>query len=150
MYLREAHAESSLPALRQLIRDHPLGVFTTAVASPNFPLIQCTHIPFVLDVGDDSSETELGRLRGHMARQNPQAKAMIESLTSGSDVGNVLEQEVMVLFTRRFSTMLLPSSTSRPNRPPARSFQPGTTPPRRCMAAPPSTSTIRILKRMRS
>ena len=102
MYLRKDHAESSIPALRQLIRDQPLGVFTTAISSPNFPLIQCSHIPFVLDVEDESSETELGRLRAHMARQNPHTKAMIESLTSeisNPSGGKVLEQEVMILFT---------------------------------------------------
>jgi transcriptional regulator len=31
-----------------------------------------------VDVDDDDSEVELGKLRGHMARQNPQAKAIIE------------------------------------------------------------------------
>ncbi|RFU34114.1 hypothetical protein B7463_g2191, partial [Scytalidium lignicola] len=100
MYLRAAHVETSIPVLRQLIRDYPLGILTTAIGSTTYPFIQSSHIPFVLDVENESSETELGRLRGHMARQNPQSKAIIESLTSPSHAvsSNTLEQEVLVLF----------------------------------------------------
>lgn len=47
--------------------------------------------------------TELGVLRGHMARQNPQAKAMVDSATSDTApraTGGVqLKDEVLVLFT---------------------------------------------------
>ncbi|KAK7747209.1 hypothetical protein SLS62_009151 [Diatrype stigma] len=59
------------------------------------------HIPFVLDVQDESSETELGVLRCHIARQNPQAKAIIDALETQAQGGNsgCLEQEVLVLFT---------------------------------------------------
>ncbi|KAJ6473557.1 transcriptional regulator PAI 2-type [Mycena vitilis] len=97
MYLRAVHAESDIPTLRDLIRAFPLGVLTTAISSPNFPLIQSSHIPFVLDVSDESSTTDLGRLRGHIARANPQAKVMIEVLRDSPT--NVLQQEVLVLFT---------------------------------------------------
>ncbi|KAJ7640883.1 transcriptional regulator PAI 2-type [Mycena polygramma] len=97
MYLRVVHAESDVPTLRDLIRAFPLGVLTTAISLPNFPLIQSSHIPFVLDVSDESSTTELGRLRGHIARANPQAKVMIEALRDSST--NLLQQEVLVLFT---------------------------------------------------
>lgn len=99
MYLRAGHAESSIPVLRQLIRDYPLGVLTTAIPSAEHPLIQATHIPWVLDVQDESSETEVGVLRGHLARANPHSKTMVESLTSSGSTTRVLEQEVMVLFT---------------------------------------------------
>lgn len=101
MHLRSVHKESSIPVLRQLIRDNPLGILTTAIRSDSYPLLQSTHIPFVLDVEDESSETELGRLRGHLARQNPQSKAMIESLTRADGAGatQVLEEEVLVLFS---------------------------------------------------
>ncbi|TDZ61713.1 Uncharacterized protein CTRI78_v004130 [Colletotrichum trifolii] len=101
MYLRAVHAEQSIPALRQLIRDFPLGILTTAIASAAHPFIQSSHIPWVLDVQDDASETELGVLRGHLARANPQSKAMIESLAAEgrTGTGNVLDHEVMVLFT---------------------------------------------------
>ncbi|PSN60924.1 hypothetical protein BS50DRAFT_639615 [Corynespora cassiicola Philippines] len=123
MYLRAAHAETSIPVLRQLIRDHPLGILTTAIPHPEYPLLQCSHIPWVLDVQDEGSETELGRLRGHMARANPQAKAMVEEAlahpssssasasTSASASASpstsapapaptmTLQQQVLVLFT---------------------------------------------------
>lgn len=102
MHLRKDHAELNIPALRQFIRSNPLGLMTTAIPSPSssFPLLQSTHIPFILDIDDESSETELGRLRGHMARQNPQSKALIEALSDPSSPGgNVLEQDVLIVFT---------------------------------------------------
>ncbi|KAI1253705.1 hypothetical protein MGN70_004097 [Eutypa lata] len=99
MHLRDVHADATIPMLRELIRENPLGILTTAISSSTYPLIQSSHIPFVLDVQDESSETELGVLRCHIARQNPQAKAIIDSLESGPQ-GNAgcLEQEVLVLF----------------------------------------------------
>ncbi|KND94001.1 Uncharacterized protein TOPH_00730 [Tolypocladium ophioglossoides CBS 100239] len=117
MYLRAIHADATTPMLRQLIRDNPLGILTTAIPSKTYPLIQSSHIPFLLDVNDEDSETELGVLRGHIARQNPQSKAIIDTLRSQPD-GNVLEQEVLVLFnspvhhyvTPKFYTETKPSS----------------------------------------
>lgn len=111
MHLRSDHAEDRIPVLQQLVRDYPLGVLTTAIASPNFPLLQSSHIPWVIDVDDTTASSagdgpNLGRLRGHIARQNPQSKAMIEHLTANAtpsaDAGPasaVLENEVLVLFT---------------------------------------------------
>lgn len=98
MYLRQDHVEPDLAVLHQLIRDNPLGLLTTVIKSQAYPLLQASHIPFVLDA---PSAAEPGRLRCHMARQNPQSKAMIEELTSGPEPrnGGVLEQEVMVMFT---------------------------------------------------
>jgi len=103
MYLRAIHADSHIPTLRNFIKNNPLGTVTTAIASSSYPFLQTSHIPWVIDVTDDSSESELGVLRGHMARQNPQAKAMIESARStvpdGAQGGVQLENEVLVLFT---------------------------------------------------
>ncbi len=99
MYYRPAHGETRLSTLRRFVRENPLGVLTTAISSPDFPFIQCSHIPFLLDVDGESSETELGRLRGHMARANHQSAAMIECLASNPAGGNTLQHEVMVLFT---------------------------------------------------
>ncbi|KAF3035940.1 hypothetical protein E8E12_005492 [Didymella heteroderae] len=100
MYLRAVHAETSIAALRQLIRSNPLGVLTTAIPSKRFPTILSSHIPWILDVEDESSETELGTLRGHLARANPQSKTMIDSLEGASrPSGSFLEEEVLVLFT---------------------------------------------------
>lgn len=99
MHLPTKHKEADLRALHQLIRDYPLGCLTTGIPSATYPFLQLSHIPFVLDVEDESSETETGRLRGHLARQNPQSQAMIESLRSNPELDNVLEQEVLVVFT---------------------------------------------------
>lgn len=101
MYLRSVHAESHLPTLHQFVKDNPLGILTTAIPSSAYPFIQSSHIPWVLDVSDTDSETELGVLRGHIARQNPQAKALIEAATAAhpSASGGVqLKDEVLVLF----------------------------------------------------
>ncbi|KAF9639942.1 putative transcriptional protein [Lasiodiplodia theobromae] len=137
MYLRAAHAERHIPTLRAFIRDNPLGIFTTAIDSASsFPFLQSSHIPFLLDVQDDASETELGVLRGHMARANPQAKALMEHLkatsaaaaASPSDADNAaaaseglpqtLSRDVMILFnapahhyvTPKFYTATKPST----------------------------------------
>ncbi|KAL2754152.1 hypothetical protein ACRALDRAFT_2108884 [Sodiomyces alcalophilus JCM 7366] len=111
MHLPSHHVEKDIPTLWKLIRDSPLGIFTTAISSSSgsFPLIQSTHIPFVLDTNDDGKEGEdygpYGRLRAHLARQNPQCKAMIEAITGSTEAGqrttgdDTLEQEVLVLFT---------------------------------------------------
>ncbi|KAF9265246.1 transcriptional regulator [Marasmius fiardii PR-910] len=104
MYLRGVHAEEEIPALRDFIKNNPLGIFTTAFDSPNYPFIQSSHIPFILDVKDEESKTELGVLRGHMARANPQSKALIEHLqvgtvTNAEDSGPPkLERDVLVVF----------------------------------------------------
>ncbi|KAG9218041.1 hypothetical protein CCMSSC00406_0008818 [Pleurotus cornucopiae] len=99
MYIPAVHAENSLQVLRQLIRDNPLGLLTTAIHSKEHPFLQSSHIPFVLDVDDEESDTEMGRLRGHLARQNPHSKAMIEELRSDPEKHNILEQDVLVIFT---------------------------------------------------
>ncbi|KAH7260529.1 hypothetical protein MRS44_009156 [Fusarium solani] len=98
MYIKGPHGEADLSVLRKLIRENPLGLLTTAISSPNFDFLQSSHIPFVLDVEDESSETELGKLRGHLARVNPQSKAMIESLSENPQLNNVIEQDVIVIF----------------------------------------------------
>ncbi|KAI1426180.1 transcriptional regulator PAI 2-type [Xylaria sp. FL1777] len=100
MYLPGVHAETSIPVLRQLIRDNPLGILTTAIHSKLAPFILSSHIPFILDVKDEDSEEELGVLRGHIARQNPQSKVLIEAAKeSKASAPNVLEEEVLILFT---------------------------------------------------
>ncbi|KAF7588346.1 hypothetical protein BBP40_005874 [Aspergillus hancockii] len=101
MYLRAIHAESSINALFELIQSNPFGVLTTAIPSTSHHLIQSSHIPWVLDIiSDDPDAPMKGRLRGHMARQNPQAKTIIEAMTAaGSPSASPLQQEVQVLFT---------------------------------------------------
>ncbi|OQE79086.1 hypothetical protein PENNAL_c0053G11866 [Penicillium nalgiovense] len=122
MYLRAVHAEGQLPVLQQFIRDNPLGILTTAIKSPIYSFIQSSHIPFVLDVlpsigADDTIPP--GILRGHMAKQNPQAKVLIEALAGQNAAGdNKLEltDEVLILFNGPHHHYVTPNSTQRPNR----------------------------------
>ncbi|KAJ5126869.1 hypothetical protein N7448_007648 [Penicillium atrosanguineum] len=105
MYLRAVHAESSIQALFEFIKANPLGVLTTAISSPSHPFIQSSHIPWVLDeISDDPEAPVKGRLRGHMARANPQSKAMIESASNTTK----LEQDVMILFTNQYHHYVTP------------------------------------------
>ncbi|KAL2869309.1 uncharacterized protein BJX67DRAFT_370904 [Aspergillus lucknowensis] len=102
MYLRAVHAETQILNIQQLIRDNPLGILTTAIKSPLYPVIQSSHIPFVLDVPDtpDGSLSN-GVLRGHMAKQNPQAKALMEALAAQQEQGMAgpeLADDVLILF----------------------------------------------------
>ncbi|KLU90619.1 hypothetical protein MAPG_10471 [Magnaporthiopsis poae ATCC 64411] len=108
MHLHPKHVEPHVPTLRQLIRDNPLGVLVTALPSPNHSTIQCTHIPWILDVADEADEAELGTLRGHLARMNPHSKALAEAVVSsnstntnsdGRPANGPIETEVSVLFT---------------------------------------------------
>ncbi|KAJ6000344.1 FMN-binding split barrel-related protein, partial [Penicillium waksmanii] len=110
MHLRAEHAVTDLPTLHTFIRTHPLGVLTTSLPSENFPTLQCSHIPWVLDgvdgagsAGDETNKQctskgpngnrnrkRLGTLRGHIARANPHTKALIEAVTeagAGTETG---------------------------------------------------------------
>lgn len=98
MYLRAAHVEGNIPTLRQFVKDNPLGMLITGLTSPNFPTLQCSHIPWILDLEDDSSEKELGNLRGHMARQNPHSKALIEAVDATEGSGGQLQEEILIMF----------------------------------------------------
>jgi transcriptional regulator len=103
MYLRAVHAEKDIARLQQFIRANPLGIFTTAIDSKSFPFLQSSHIPFVLDTENATDEVHLGVLRGHLARANPQAKALIEHLQSetkdeSTDTVQTISRDVMILF----------------------------------------------------
>jgi transcriptional regulator len=116
MYLRAVHAETRLRPLIELIQNNPLGLLTTAISSENFPLIQHTYIPWVLDPPINLAALEADgqvdaapvgnvkhpvqglegcKLRGHMAKANPHSKAVIEA--TGSENG-CLTTEVTVSF----------------------------------------------------
>jgi len=99
MYIRPVHAELDIPTLHAFIRQYPLGLFTTAIPHPDHQTIHTSHIPFVLDVPNPSEPTDealkdvtpnLGILRGHMARANPQTKAIIDNLNAAQSSGSLL------------------------------------------------------------
>jgi transcriptional regulator len=102
MYLRSVHEEKDISTLHQFLRENPLGILTTAIKSPLYPLIQSSHIPFLIDVPETTDgTTPYGTLRGHMAKANPQAKALMEALAARNEEDpNTLEltDEVLVLF----------------------------------------------------
>ncbi|OKL60940.1 hypothetical protein UA08_03711 [Talaromyces atroroseus] len=114
MYLREVHAETDINRLQDFVKDNPLGILTTAIKSTTYPLIQASHIPFILEVsdrheatanGNEGSDTGLiyGVLRGHIAKQNPQAKALMDALAATQNEHHdpqikELPEEVLVLF----------------------------------------------------
>lgn len=108
MYLRPAHTEHDTNTHYKFIQDNPLGVLTTAIKSESYPLLQSSHIPWILDLPDStssSSDSEPAKLRGHLARANPHAKALSEAaaaVKTGRSSGTKyakLDEEVMVLFT---------------------------------------------------
>lgn len=103
MYLRAVHAENDIAALQSFIKENSLGILTTALASSKYPLLQCTHIPWVYDTKEDG---RLGVLRGHLARNNPHAKAMIEVTEDSSSP--ILRDEVMVLFNAPLHSYVTP------------------------------------------
>lgn len=96
MYLRPVHTELDIPTLRELIKQVQLGVLITAIPSAG-PLIQTSHIPWTLHLDNESLDTDLGILRGHMAKPNPQAQLLVDNAQKEQDWH--VEQEVMVLFT---------------------------------------------------
>lgn len=99
MHLPKNHAETDTPTLREFIRSYPLGLFTTTIQSPSskYPTLQASHIPFLINAEDDLGESELGTLRGHIARANPQSQALLEILKDAPS--NELEQDILITFT---------------------------------------------------
>lgn len=127
MYLRAVHAEQNLKALQSFVHANPLGILTTAIksSSPEHSFIQSSHIPFVLDTPNGSDTPERpGILRGHIARQNPQAKVLMEAVAKAQEVQKgepheiELDDEILVLFngpvhhyvTPKFYTQSKPES----------------------------------------
>ncbi|KAI1318465.1 transcriptional regulator PAI 2-type [Xylariaceae sp. FL0255] len=98
MYLRAVHAEFNTSALQHFIKENPLGVLITAFRFADYPTIQCTHIPWVLDIPEASEDDKLGTLRGHLARANPHSKSMRDVVKDSSGTNGFLEEEVSVLF----------------------------------------------------
>ncbi|KNG91539.1 putative kinesin light chain [Aspergillus nomiae NRRL 13137] len=74
MYNQPVYAETETEALYNFIRTNPLGVLTTAIPSDLYPLLQSTHIPWILDLPNQANGTTKARLRGHIARQTRNPK----------------------------------------------------------------------------
>ncbi|CAK9784648.1 putative transcriptional regulator [Cutaneotrichosporon oleaginosum] len=109
MYIRPAHAELDVGVLQDFIQTYPLGQLTTAIKSEHGPTLQTSHMPFVLDTSGP------GTLRAHMARANPQAKALRAAAAASPD--GVLEDEVLVLFNAPVHAYVTPNfcTTTKPD-----------------------------------
>ncbi|KAB8230785.1 hypothetical protein ETB97_001735 [Aspergillus alliaceus] len=107
MFIPSVHAETDTPVLHQFIRENPLGMLITGLKSSQ-DFLQCTHVPFILDFPEETNDSApLGRLRAHIAKQNPQVKAMIEALETKLNVLD-LEDEVLVVFNGRHDHYVTP------------------------------------------
>lgn len=99
MYLPSDHADYDVPTLHHFIKENPLGIIITSLPSPNFPAIQLSHVPWVLDIPADDADPKLGRLRGHMAKMNPHSKALIEATSTPDGPSNgPLAEDVVIVF----------------------------------------------------
>ncbi|KAJ6021818.1 hypothetical protein N7540_007322 [Penicillium herquei] len=107
MFLPSVHAETDTEALLQFIRENPLGILITGLKSSEQDFLQCTHVPWVLDVPENSEDSS-PRIRAHIAKQNPQVKAMIEAVDQKPP--NVLElsEDVLVLFNGQHDHYVTP------------------------------------------
>lgn len=93
MYIRPVHAELDVPTLQTFIQTYPLGLFTTHIPHPTIASLQTTHVPFILDRSEGES-SGLGTLRAHLARANPQCKALIATVNEDG----LFPEEVLILF----------------------------------------------------
>ncbi|KAJ5709304.1 transcriptional regulator [Penicillium malachiteum] len=107
MFLPSVHAETDTDVLLQFIRENPLGILITGLKSSEQDFLQCTHVPWVLDVPEKSEDSN-PRIRAHIAKQNPQVKAMIEAVDQKPP--NVLElsEDVLVLFNGQHDHYVTP------------------------------------------
>lgn len=107
MFLPPVHAEPETAVLFQFIRENPLGMLITGIKSSQ-EFLQCTHAPFVLDLPEETTGSPpQGRLRAHIAKQNPQVKAMIEELVTKPNILE-LEDNVLVVFNGKYNHYVTP------------------------------------------
>lgn len=124
MHLAPSHAVLDVPTLHAFIKQHPLGLITTSLPSEDYPTLQSSHIPWVLDsetsappeTDESKSSESLGVLRGHIALKNPQGAAMVEAFSNNQtpcipgafptdeprateDTDHILPGEVLIVFT---------------------------------------------------
>ncbi|KAJ5766313.1 FMN-binding domain-containing protein [Penicillium nucicola] len=107
MFLPSVHAETDNAVLFQFIRENPLGMLITGIES-SLDFLQCTHVPCVLDLPEEAGQSApQGRLRAHIAKQNPQVKGMIEALENKPNVME-LDRDVLVVFNGKHHHYVTP------------------------------------------
>ncbi|KAJ5103598.1 hypothetical protein N7532_004127 [Penicillium argentinense] len=107
MFLPSVHAETDKEVLLQFIKENPLGILITGQNSSQVDFLQCTHVPCVLDLPEEYGGAE-PRLRAHIAKQNPQVKAMIEAVDEKPPNVLELDNDVLVLFNGRHDHYVTP------------------------------------------
>ncbi|KAF4549838.1 Hypothetical protein D9617_20g028940 [Elsinoe fawcettii] len=100
MHIPSYNSETDPTKLAEFIRANALGLLITDVESQEHPLLQASHLPWVLKVGDDETDTSKWRLQGHLARANPQTRAIVESVTqSDAPEGvHILSKDILIIF----------------------------------------------------
>ncbi|KAK9491665.1 putative FMN-binding domain-containing protein [Lipomyces doorenjongii] len=93
--------ETDTAVLLQFIRENPLGILITGFSSSQQDFLQCSHVPFVLDLPDESTPR-------HISKQNPQVKAMIEAVDNKPAKFLEIDDEVLVLFNGKHDHYLSP------------------------------------------
>lgn len=106
MFLPAAHAEPDTEVLLQFIKENPLGILITGLNSSSQDFLQCTHVPWVLDLPEKSDEPT--HIRAHIAKQNPQVKAMIEAVDEKPPNVLELDNDVLVLFNGKHDHYVTP------------------------------------------
>ncbi|KAL5042229.1 hypothetical protein BDW71DRAFT_217075 [Aspergillus fruticulosus] len=108
MFFASAHAETDEETLFQFIEENPFGMLITGIESSRQDFLQCTHVPFVLDLPGAEEKPSRPQLRAHIAKQNPQARALLE-LADGT-LPNIfpLERDVLVVFNGRHDHYVTP------------------------------------------
>lgn len=100
MHLPAGHAEYNPEVLRSFVETHPLGMIITHLPppddKPDIAPLQASHIPFTIQGTPDKLV-----LRAHLARQNPQAKALAAAADriKSNEVGVTLPEDALVMFT---------------------------------------------------
>lgn len=107
MFLPSVHSEPDTEVLLQFIRENPLGILITGMKSSQQDFLQCTHVSFVLDLPEQSGKPE-PYLRAHIAKQNPQVKAMIEAVDGNPPNVLELDDDVLVLFNGKHNHYVTP------------------------------------------
>ncbi|KAJ5287735.1 hypothetical protein N7478_003421 [Penicillium angulare] len=107
MFLPSVHAEQDTEVLLQFIRENPLGILITGLKSSEQDFLQCTHVPWVLDLPEESGG-ENAHIRAHIAKQNPQVKAMIEAVDEKPPNVLELDEDVLVLFNGQHDHYVTP------------------------------------------
>ncbi|KAJ5105480.1 transcriptional regulator [Penicillium alfredii] len=108
MFLPSVHAETDQGVLLQFISENPLGILITGIESAQQDFLQCTHIPWVIDLPNETNTAEPPRLRAHIAKQNPQVKAMMDQVDNKPPNVLELDDDVLVLFNAKHNHYVTP------------------------------------------